>query len=200
MDNLNIPGIFRPNSSLRILKQDNIGKKVIYYHPQTDKFSRGYAILEELNVELYTCSYVPCFNRAPEMQCCGKCKNRVYCSKECQVKDWTSHKLDFCYPDPEMRSKKSLYATIRFEPNTKYPSEIEYVFMKDYTLQLFLVDDVFESIASHTGITFPVNTSFEDLISLFKPIFEAKRKIILASSYTSNFHVFVGRRYMTFEK
>lgn len=145
MDNFAVSDIFKPGNSERILTYDNIGKKIIYYHPQTNSFSRGYAILEELNIELYTCSYVPCFNRAPEMQFCGKCKNRVYCSRECQINDWEGHKLTFCDADPETKSKRSSYAKIRFEPNLNYPfqtnniPEIEYVFMKDYTLHCFLL-------------------------------------------------------------
>lgn len=30
----------------------------------------------------------------PRMQRCGKCKERHYCTKECQTEDWPNHKAD----------------------------------------------------------------------------------------------------------
>lgn len=43
-----------------VLNSNNIGKRIIYYNPQTGKYSPGYGILKDLNVDVYVCSRSSC--------------------------------------------------------------------------------------------------------------------------------------------
>lgn len=156
-----------------VFNRDNIGKRIVYYNPQTGKYSPGYGILEELDVDVYHCSRWSCHTRAPDMQWCGKCGNRVYCSKECQVDDWKSHKREYCNNGDHTKSSRFPCAQIRFE------NKVEYISMGNYVLKLFLVDNINKDV------------SFADFIELdvvrpyFKPKSVASTMMSGPSSYSS---------------
>jgi len=118
-----------------IFSPANIGKSIAFHHSQTNKYSPGYGILQELDVQVYHCSRLTCDVESPTMSWCGKCKNRVYCSKECQRKDWKYHKAEYCDDHECTKSTPFLCAKIQFE------HEVRYVSMKNYVLKFFLVDD-----------------------------------------------------------
>jgi hypothetical protein len=140
-----------------VFNENNLGKRIVYYNPQTGKYSPGYGILKELNVDVYHCSRLSCDTRAPNMQWCGGCNNRVYCSKECQVDDWKSHKREYCNNDEAYKSSKFSCAKIEFG------NKFEYISMSNYVLRLFLVDNINDSV------------SFEDFIKLDKVKPEPRR-------------------------
>eukprot|EP01114_Cavostelium_apophysatum_P023182 TRINITY_DN8656_c0_g1_i1.p1 TRINITY_DN8656_c0_g1~~TRINITY_DN8656_c0_g1_i1.p1 ORF type:complete len:274 (-),score=19.54 TRINITY_DN8656_c0_g1_i1:126-947(-) len=45
---------------------------------------------ENLQKKLSSCKY--CSKLGEDLKKCGKCRKAVYCSRECQVKDWSVHK------------------------------------------------------------------------------------------------------------
>lgn len=118
-----------------IFTPEHIGKSIAYHHPQTGQYSPGYGILQELNVSVYHCSRMTCNKKAPSMDWCSKCKNRVYCSKECQREDWIFHKRETCNDHEETKSTPFLCALIQFK------DEVQYLSMANYVLKLFLVDE-----------------------------------------------------------
>lgn len=51
--------------------------------------------LKELTIRygrLRACQWHNCDRTKEPTQHCGKCKSVMYCSRECQIKDWSSHK------------------------------------------------------------------------------------------------------------
>jgi hypothetical protein len=89
------------------------------------KFLKRYGATSEYFPELFPetneCTEKDCVQFA-EMRC-SKCQLVYYCSRNCQSKDWSFHKL-ICMPLPKKVKEKSVYA-IFFPHYSKKPSIVE---------------------------------------------------------------------------
>jgi hypothetical protein len=47
-----------------------------------------------------------CQKQEPKVSRCGRCRIRQFCSKECQVADWSTHKISCCKSDIEGEIKE----------------------------------------------------------------------------------------------
>jgi len=60
-----------------------------------------------------------CQRKGIALKKCGKCKQKLYCSRECQIKDWEKHKLICVERKEEPAKEETKKNANETDPNEK---------------------------------------------------------------------------------